>query len=146
MDRTETLRMPAMPISQIVYGEIVYWVTIAAALICTVGPTLALIFMDHNVMDPSFTFGAIFAGKKAADVWALSQAGGFPGGHFYVSNLFTGDGFTQLGLALGCGVALPGLLGATIAFAKSKSWGFVALSLWVGFLIFFSAAGIVSMH
>lgn len=146
MEKTETLRIPAMPMSQIVYGEIVYWVTIAAAMICIVGPALALMFMDSNVMNPSFTFGAIFAGKSAAEVWSLSQAGGFPGGHFYASNFLTGDGFTQFGLAIGCGVALPGLLGATIAFAKSKSFGFVALSLWVAFLIFFSAAGIVNMH
>lgn len=146
MERTETLRMPVMPISQIVYGEIVYWVTIASAMICIIGPTLALLFMDSNVMDPSFTYGAIFAGKSASDVWALSQTGGFPGGHFYVSNLLTGDGFTQFGLAIGCGVALPGLLGATIAFAKSKSFGFVVLSLWVAALIFFSASGVVSMH
>lgn len=145
MERTETLRMPVMPISQIVYGEIVYWVTIVAAMICIIGPALAII-IGNNVMDPSFTYGAIFAGKSASDVWALSQTGGFPGGHFYVSNLLTGDGFTQFGLALGCGVALPGLLGATIAFAKSKSFGFVVLSLWVAALIFFSASGIVSMH
>lgn len=146
MERTETLRMPAMPISQIVYGEIVYWVTIASAIICTVGPALALIFMNNNVMDPSFTFGAIFAGKKAADIWALSQGGAFPGGHFYLSNMFTGDGLTQFGLALGCGVALPGLIGATFAFAKSKSFGFVGLSIWVSALVLMSAAGIVNMH
>lgn len=135
-----------MPKSQIVYGEIVYWVTITAALIATVGPVIALVFAQNNVMHPNFTFSAIFAGKSAADVWASSVTGGFPGGHFYAKYLTTGDGFTQLGLALGCGVALPGLLGSSLAYAREKSFGFVGLSLWVAFLIFFAAAGIVNLH
>jgi len=149
MERVETvgtMQMPVMPMSQIVYGEIVYWVTILAAIICTVGPAVAMLFPESNVMHPSHTFGAIFAGKKAADIWALSTTGGFPGGHFYFSNMMTGDGFTQFGLALGCGVALPGLIGALFTYMKEKAFGFVALSAWVAFLVFFSAAGIIHMH
>lgn len=149
MERTETVatvQMPVMPMSQIVYGEIVYWVTIASAIICTVGPAIALLFPESNVMHPSHTFGAVFAGKKAADIWALSNSGAFPGGHFYFSNLMTGDGFTQLGLALGCGVALPGLVGAMLTYIREKAFGFVLLSAWVAFLVFFSAAGIIQMH
>ena len=146
MERTETLRMPAMPMSQIVYGEIVYWVTILSALIVTIGPTLALIFTDNNIMHPNFTFGAIFAGKSIGEVWAASKTGGFPGGHFYLQNLMSGDGLTQLGLALGCGVALPGLIGSIYAFMRERSWGFVALSAWVALLVAVSALGLVNLH
>lgn len=143
---TQVLRMPAIPMSQIVYGEIVYWLTIASALIAIIGPALALIFTDHNVMNPGLTFSAIFSGKSIAEVWAVSNAGGFPGGHFYLQNLMTGDGITQLGIALGCGVALPGLLGSAATFVRSRSYGYVVLSLWVAFLVFFAAAGIVNLH
>jgi len=146
MQKVEILKMPAMPMSQIVYGEIVYWATIASALIVTIGPTLALIFTDSNIMNPFGTFTAIFSGTSPSEVWAASKTGSFPGGHFYLRNLTTGDGFTQLGLALGCGVALPGLLGSIFAFIREKSWGFVCLSLWVAALVFVSASGIVSLH
>lgn len=146
MERVQSLNMPAMPMSQIVYGEIVYWVTIASALIVTVGPTLALIFADSNVLNPIGTFTAIFAGHSPAEVWAASRSGEFPGGHFYLGNLLSGDGFTQLGVALGCGVALPGLVGSIFAFVRERAWGFVFLSLWVAFLVFISASGIVNLH
>lgn len=146
MERVAIPAIPAMPMSQIVYGEIVYWITIASCLIAIVGPVLAIIFADNNVMHPNFTFSAIFAGKSAAEVWSSSVTGSFPGGHFYMKYLTTGDGFTQLGVALGCGVALPGLLGAAISYVRDRSYGFVVLSLWVAFLVFFSAAGIVNLH
>ena len=89
---------------------------------------------------------AIFAGMSPAEIWVTSKGGSFPGGHFYLQNILTGDGFTQFGLALGCGVALPALVGSSISFARAKSFGFVALSLWVSFMVFFSAAGLVSLH
>jgi hypothetical protein len=146
LGRAEAIRMPAIPMSQIVYGEIVYWITITAAVITIVGPALALIFSENNVLHPIGTFSAIFAGMSPAEIWATSRDGAFPGGHFYFSNLTKGDGFTQFGIAIGCAVALPGLLGATVAFIRSKSYGFVFLSLWVAFMVFFSAYGLISIH
>ncbi len=134
-----------MPRSQIIYGEIVYWTTIVAALVCMVGPTIAIATVDNNIINPHYLFAAIFDGKSAHTIWQ-ELAGEFPGGHFYLSKFFTGDGFTQFGLALGCGVAIPGLLGAAVAFMQDRVYGYVALALWVAFLIGFSLLGIVKGH
>lgn len=146
MQKAQTMQMPVMPMSQIVYGEVVYWVTILAAVITIIGPALALIFTDNNVMNPVGTFSAIFAGMSPADIWASSKEGAFPGGHFYLRNLFTGDGFTQFGIALGCGVAFPGLIAASLVYVKDKAFGFVGLSLWVAALVFLAASGLVNIH
>ena len=105
-----------------------------------------MIFADNNILHPSYTFSAVLSGQSANEIWASSTTGSFPGGHFYAKYLTTGDGFTQLGIALGCSVALPGLIGSAIAFIRDRAYGFVGLSLWVAFLIFFSASGIVSLH
>ena len=136
------MERPVMPRSQLVYGEIVYWLTIVAALVCMVGPVLAMSAVDNNVLNPHYLFAAIFDGKSADVVW--QEAGsGFPGGHFYISNFTKGDGLTQFGLALGCSVAVPGLLGAALAFFYDKTYGYVLLSLWVAFLVTVSALGVV---
>ena len=42
----------SVPASQIVYGEIIYWVTIVACIICMVGPLIAMINVDNNVLNP----------------------------------------------------------------------------------------------
>lgn len=140
-----TEEKPKMPREQIIYGEIVYWITIVSAIICMIGPVIAMSSVDNNVLNPHYLFAAIFEGKNAETVWQ-EVGGGFPGGHFYLSHFTFGDGFTQFGLALGCSVALWALIAVAISYLSEKKYLYVFLSLWVALLVFLSAAGIVSGH
>ena len=136
---------PKMPKAQIVYGEIVYWVTIVACIICMIGPLIAISSPENNILNPHYLFAAIFDGKNAETVW--KEVGvGFPGGHFYFKNFAKGDGFTQFGLALGCSVALWGLIAAAIAYFAERIYLYVFLGLWVGLLVFLSMTGLVAGH
>ena len=136
---------PKMPRAQIIYGSIVYWITILSCLLCMVGPVISVASPDNNVLNPYKLFSAIFEGKDAQTVW--QEVGGeFPGGHFYLKNLTYGDGFTQLGLALGCSVALWALIVVAIAYAREKIYLYAILSLWVAGLVALSMIGIVGMH
>lgn len=132
---------PKMPGAQIAYGEVVYWLTIFAAILCMIGPVLAVVNIDNNVINPHFLFQAIFDGKTPEVIWE-EVGGGFPGGHFYKDNLFKGDGFSQLGLALGCSAALWALICAAVAYLKDRIYLYVILSLWVAFMVVISALGI----
>jgi hypothetical protein len=137
--------MPKIPVAQVVYGEIIYWMTILACIICTIGPVIAVSFPDNNVLNPHYLFAAIFEGKDAATIWD-EVGGGFPGGHFYFSNFLKGDGFTQFGLALGCSCALWGLIAAAFAYLKDRIYVYVFLALWVAFLVTLSMLGIAKGH
>ena len=135
---------PIIPRAQIVYGEIVYWVTIVACIICMIGPLVAMASPKNNVGDPWFLFTSIFEGNDPHTVWE-EVAEEFPGGHFWAKNFTTGDGFTQFGLALGCSVALWALLvTAAMYLFVDKVYLYVVLALWVAALVFLSASGIVS--
>ena len=138
-----TEERPKMLASQIVYGEIVYWITVVACLICMIGPVISMKNVDNNILNPHFLFAGIFEGKNAETIWQ-EVGGGFPGGHFYFDNFTMGDGFTQFGLALGCSVAIWGLIGAAFCFLKEKAPLYTALSIWVGLLITLSMTGLVS--
>jgi len=122
---------------QIVYGEIVYWVTIVAAIICMIGPVISMANVENNVLNPHYLFSGIFEGKSAEAIW--KEAGsGFPGGHFYLGNFTKGDGFTQFGLALGCSVGLWALLAAAYTYIGAKGYLDKCLSLCAGALILFT--------
>ena len=136
---------PKMPREQIVYGEIVYWITIVSCIICMVGPVIAMANVENNILNPHFLFAKIFEGKNAQAIWQ-EVGGGFPGGHFYLKNFTTGDGFTQFGLALGCSVALWALVASAVAFISQRIYLYFFLSLWVGFLVFVSMVGLAGMH
>ncbi len=136
---------PKMPRAQIVYGEIVYWVTILSCILCMIGPVISVASPENNVLNPYKLFNAIFEGKDAQTVWQ-EVGGDFPGGHFYLKHLTFGDGFTQLGLALGCSVALWALLVAAFAYAADKIYLYCILALWVAGLVALSMVGIVGTH
>lgn len=133
-----------MPRSQRLYGEFVYWITISAAIICMIGPVIAMLSVENNVMNPHYLFASIFEGKDAETIWR-EVGGGFPGGHFYLRHFISGDGFAQFGLAVGCGSALPALLAAAIGYLteKPRVYGYALMSLWISFMIAVSLLGIV---
>ncbi len=131
------------PRPQLVYGRCIYWLSIAAAMICAIGPVIAIVFQDSNLMNPHYLFSAIWAGKTANVVWE-EVGGGFPGGHFWLHNLTSGDGLIQFGLVLGCSCACVGLIATAAAYLREKPrvYGWALLSIWVAALIILSAVGI----
>ncbi|MFC1926119.1 hypothetical protein ACFLW2_05440 [Chloroflexota bacterium] len=58
------MQSPTVPRSQSVFGALVYWITIAAALMCIFGPLVAFIDLDSNVINPSYEMSNIFDGMK----------------------------------------------------------------------------------
>ena len=53
---------PIVPVSQRIFGELVYWITVLCAILCTVGPLITFIDMDNNVLNPHTLFGNVFDG------------------------------------------------------------------------------------
>jgi hypothetical protein len=141
----DMVQKPEIPKAQIVYGAIVYWITIVSCLICMIGPVLSVANPENNVLNPYKLLNAIFQGKDTQTIWQ-EVGGGFPGGHFYLKKLTYGDGFTQFGLALGCSVALWALIVVAVAYAREKVYLYVILALWVAFLVALSMVGIIGMH
>ncbi|WP_029896787.1 hypothetical protein [Desulfohalovibrio reitneri] len=138
---------PVMPKAQIIYGDTVYWLCVLSALVCMVGPVVALAFPDANVIDPRHLFGAIWEGKDALEVWRV-RGSEFPGGHFWMDHLAFGDGLTQFGLFLGGVCAAPALVLSSISYMtdpKNRHPLWAVLGLWVVFLIALSASGLVGM-
>jgi len=136
------MEKPKIPLSQIVYGRCVYWLCITAAVICTIGPVVAIVFLDNNFMNPHYLFTAIWEGKSPEMIW-LQVGNGFPGGNFWLHNLNTGDGFIQFGLVIGCSCASVALMATAIAFLRQKprSCRWALLSFGIALLIILSAMG-----
>ena len=132
-----------IPAPQIVYGKIIYWISIIGAIVCLVGATFAIAFPDNNYINPHYLFSSIWEGNNPDTVWEQT-GGGFPGGHFWVDNLTKWDGITQLGIVIGCSCACIALLGTGITFLtrKSRSYGWAAVSFFIATLVCLSALGI----
>ncbi len=62
------IERPEVPLSQRVFGEVVYWITILCAILCIIGPIVAFIDMDENVINPHFLMQDIFDGMAAESI------------------------------------------------------------------------------
>lgn len=144
MKPEETVKIPR---AQTVYGAVIYWLSVAASLLCIIGPTLSVADPSNNVMNPHYLFGAIWQGQKPIEVWTKAE-GGFPGGHFWLNHLTQGDGLTQFGLVVGCASAGVALLCSAISFVleRPRSWGWAITSFLIALLVLFAALGICSVQ
>jgi hypothetical protein len=131
------------PLANRVYGTIIYWTSIIAAIICILAPVIALAFPERNVLDPQYLFSSIWEGAKPEVVWNAAGEG-FPGGHFWINNLTYGDGFMQFGIVIGGACAGFALLGAAIGYLKQKprNFGWALLSIVICLFIVLAAIGI----
>ena len=69
------------------------------------------------------------------------------GGHFWKDNITTGDGLTQFGLCLGCGVGFFAMIAAALIFVfKEKSFGWAVGAIWIAIMIAVSATGLIALH
>jgi len=58
------IQKPKVPRSQSVFGALVYWITILAAIMCILGPLIAFTDLDANIINPHYEMSNIFDGMK----------------------------------------------------------------------------------
>ena len=122
------------------YGAFVYWLSLAASLICTLGPFLSLIFVRRNYLNPHYLFYAIWNGRTPQQLWD-EAGGGFPGAHFWLGHLPKGDAITHLGIVIGCASAAAALLAAGIMYLRQKP----REKFWAGLCLFNTALVVLAV-
>ena len=139
------MEIPRIKQSQIVFGDIVYWLTIIAAIICMIGPVMSFASMDDNVLNPHYLFVNIWSGIGPEGI--LNTVGeAEANGHYWIHNLLAGDGFTQFGLVIGCSVAIPAMLVPAIIYIfKERSFGWALGALWIVGAVTISVLGIINL-
>ena len=140
-------RLPEPEKSQLYYGLVVHWVTILSCLIVLIAPVCILLFARNNLLNPNLIFGAIFEGKRSAEIWAAAGVP-FKSGEFwklFLASFFTPDGFATLGVILGCSVTLWALIPAIWVFVKNREYFYTCVSLFIMALIALAMSGIVNM-
>lgn len=121
-------KRPVPPRSGIVYGDTIYWGTLAGAVISIIGSVIAFLWLDNNVISASQTFSAIWRGESVADIW-VAAGGAQPSGHWYLDHLSKGDAIAMLGLAFAVASVAPGMIWSSKnLFAEGdKAYAVVAL-------------------
>ena len=67
-----TRRKPPIPVSGVVYGEIIYWGTCISALLVIVG-TIRSFLETGSSVSVSYLLDAALSGKNVETIWATSE-------------------------------------------------------------------------
>jgi hypothetical protein len=118
---------PPAPLAGIVYGDVVYWLTIIATVVVIIG-SIVTFTTHYNYVHPNALLSAIWQGKNVDAIWKISH-GSLPDGHWYLSQLNTGNGLTAGGIALGVFSVIPGILGAAFVLFRQKQILFGSLAI-----------------
>lgn len=118
---------PVVPKSGVVYGDIIYWITIVATVVVIIGSIMTFV-TTNNYIDPNYMLSAIWEGKNVEEIWN-GATGAQPDGHWYLPHLTTGNGLTAGGLALGVFSVIPGIIGAAYYLFKDGERLFGALAV-----------------
>lgn len=122
-----TEQRPEIPQSGIIFGDIIYWVTIVATVIVLIGSVVTFL-SQGNYIEPSYLLSAIWEGKNVDDIWK-GGVGVLPEGHWYLEHITKGDGMTTFGLALGVFSVIPAIFGASYYLLKDKDYIFAGLAI-----------------
>lgn len=112
-----------IPLSHIVYSNIIHWVIILSAVAGSFVPLFILLNPNSNMLDPKTLFDSVFSGMSLSEIWGHSYLGTFPGAHSYLHYPSFADSWGCFFINVGAGAALWAMIPAVIIqFFKEKSY------------------------
>ena len=109
-----------------VYGDIVYWGTVVAALLALLGQVVTFV-TKANYIDPAYMLSAIWQNHSVEKIWQ-GATGSLPQGHWYLHHLLTGNGLGEAGIAFGVFVVIPAMIASSFILYRQRSAFFGSLA------------------
>ena len=88
-------KKPPIPISGVVYGEIIYWCTCVSALVVLFGTIKSFLEVDQTI-PVEYLLNAVFEGRSVEAVWAGSVLQNSPDALTYLAILNSGEAITAV--------------------------------------------------
>tara|TARA_E500000178_G_C16804204_1_gene653873 strand:- start:190 stop:624 length:435 start_codon:yes stop_codon:yes gene_type:complete len=137
-------KKPPVPLSGIIYGEIVYWITIFSAVIVILGTVKTFLEPDSS-LPPAYILEAVLSGQSVSSIWVGTEIGGVPEAHWYFSFMSSGEGLTTAGLALGVFSIIPATIVTSLFLWRSRNEFFAGLALAAAIITVTSMTGIIPL-
>ena len=135
-----TKRKPPIPVSGVVYGEIIYWGTCISALLVLVGTILSFL-ETGSLVSVSYLLDAALTGKNVETIWASSSIQKAPNISFYISTWTNGESLTVIGIAAGVLSVIPAIFFSSVYLWRSNNHIFAIVALVSGFLTLLAPTG-----
>ena len=125
---------PVIPRAAIIYGDIIYWATIAGTFLVMVGSVITFT-TTNNFIDPGYLLSQILDGNTVDDIWNGAEGvNALPSGHWYLDHITTGNGMTMAGIAIGVFSVTPAIFASAYALLKDGEKLFAGIATVAGLI------------
>ena len=124
-------KKPPIPISGVVYGEIIYWCTCISALVVIFGTIRSFLEVDSTI-PVEYLLNAVFEGRSVESVWAGSALQKVPDALTYMAILSSGEAVTVAGISFGILSVGPAIFFSAAFMWRSKNEFFAVTALLSG--------------
>jgi hypothetical protein len=121
-------RKPPIPISGVVYGEIIYWCTCLSALVVVFG-TITSFLETESIMPAGYLITAVFEGYSVEEIWTATVLQQRPDALTYLASLNYGESITVAGIAFGVLSVAPAIFLSAAYLWRSKNEFFAVTAL-----------------
>ena len=139
-----TRRKPTVPISGVIYGEIIYWITCMSALVVLIGTIKSFMETDAPI-EVSYLMSAILAGDSVETIWLNSSLKMVPNTSTYIALSHSGESLTVLGIALGIFSVIPAVFCSAAFLWRSRNPVFAVSAILSGIISVVALTGLVSL-
>ena len=136
-------RKPPVPVSGIVYGEIIYWGTCCSALLVLFG-TIKSFLETNPAVSVNYLLDAVLSGKSVETIWMSSKFQQVPDTSLYLATWTSGESLTVIGIAMGVLTVIPAIFLSSIYLWRSNNHIFAIVALISGVLTLIAPSGLIS--
>ena len=136
-------RKPPVPVSGIVYGEIIYWGTCLSALLVLFG-TIKSFLETNSAVSVNYLLEAVLSGKSVEKIWLSSKLQQVPNTSVYLATWTSGESLTVIGIAMGVLTVIPAIFLSSIYLWRSNNHIFAIVALISGVLTIVAPSGLIS--
>ena len=130
-------RKHPVPISGVVYGEIIYWLTVSSSFVVLLGTIISFI-ETQSLVSSAYILKSVFTGKSVEEIWLGSDISQIPDIKFYLTTFNFGESITILGIAFGVFSVIPAVFCASYFLWRSRNPVFAISAVFAGIITIFS--------
>ena len=126
-------RKHPVPISGVVYGEIIYWLTVGSSFVVLLGTIISFI-ETQSLVSSAYILKSVFTGKSVEEIWLGSDISKIPDIKFYVTTFNFGESITILGIEFGVFSVIPAVFCASYFLWRSRNPVFAISAVFAGII------------
>ena len=135
-------RKPPIPVSGVVYGEIIYWGTCISALLVLYG-TIKSFLETSPVVSVNYLLEAVLSGQSVESLWLSSELAQVPNSSVYLMNWNSGESLTVIGIAMGVLSVIPAIFFSSVYLWRSNNHIFAVVALISGMFTLIAPSGLI---